>query len=222
MIKVFLFLIVCTWLPSILLGQSNAPMTYNEMRNEVGKNILIFRIKTSSFFDNVQNGITDEINPAFLTLLPDHDYRLKLSFSKIDSMKYPLGQYDVYGIENSNYTYSSDSFEITRQYYDRGQCCSKYFLVAYDSKIGRVKYISGDFYKSVIAQDFSLNDNDPASFSQYIAFRLFNLGVYDLKFDQKTKYSLEYIGYSKELRSRIKIKIDRSDYEKIQVEQVLL
>lgn len=218
-IKICVILVTCFWTPSALWGQSIVPIMYSEMKNEVEKNILIFRIRNSSYFDNIQNEITDEKEPDFLNLIPNIGYRLKLSFSRLDSMKYPLDRYTMYSITNWNYTYVSDSNEITKQYFDRSICCNKYFLVAYDNNSGRVKYVSGQFYKSMISQDFSLNQNDPNSFCQYVTFRLFNLGVSEVKFERKLKSTLVYTGYSSELQSRIKIKVDKSNFEKIQIEQ---
>lgn len=220
--KTSTFLLVAFFTSVTLFAQSEGSMTYSKMKNQVEKNILIFRIKTSSFFSNVRNEITDQRNPDFLTLLPSEDYYLKLGFSKIDSMEYPLNQYDLYGIRNWNYTYTNDSIEITRQYFDKGSCCDKYFLIAYDPNSGSIKYISGDFYKSMIAHDFPLSEDHPASFCRYIIFKLFNLNVNKVKFDRKSKSTLDFIGYSNELRSRIKIRVDRSDFEKILVEQISL
>ncbi|MFB6454380.1 hypothetical protein ACE38W_03830 [Chitinophaga sp. Hz27] len=87
------------------------------------------------------------------------------------------------------------------------------YLIAHNDETGRILYISGNFFKSPIAQYFNLDPNKPESFYNYLMLRCYNVkpdNIHYLKSDEKGLY---FSIWSNVMRDNITFLIDSKCYD---------
>ncbi len=192
--------------------------------NKISKNIIIYRIANYNFYneDNCKNNI--KYNSE--NLLPNEDEYLELLTLKEVKYRYPLEGYSLYSVYNINDYVFKKVNDSTEKYssYSHGNTfdmlLSKRFLVGIDEKSKEIRYLSGSFFKDCIAHDFNLNIKNSKSFYIFLNIKLFNYDISGILFLKKRKKHLIFRAYAKNLKSDILIKIDRKNYDSIQVKEI--
>ena len=183
------------------------------IENKTIKNILIFRIKTTSI---VENDLHDKfLKPyvSFFDVLPDNDCKLVLEVKKID-IQYPDTSIKLYSIfkNHDQYDCGAKVIEPSFSYFP----IDRYFLIGINKK-NEIKFISGNFFLSAIKNDFKLDINDPYSFFEYLKFKTYYLQIKDLKFIKQKKKQFIFEAYALELDKTVNIIVSLDDIEDIVV-----
>lgn len=181
------------------------------LENEIANNILIYRIRNNSSLNSVKGSITDEVKPSFLGLLPPNGYKLKLLYKEIKGFKCPgLSNYLFYEVLNENFTYSNESESLKCS---GGNVVNQYYLIAYNKEIGRVKYLSGRFFKSSIINDFEIILTEPQSLVNYLIIRTYFLKTKNIIYNGENNGIDIFKAYSNVLGGEIDIELSSNNLE---------
>ncbi|MBC9931326.1 hypothetical protein [Chitinophaga qingshengii] len=93
----------------------------------------------------------------------------------------------------------------------------EYYLVAYNAKKDSIKYISGNFFKSAITQDFKLDNNAPESFFPYLRLRCHAMKPGNIIFNRRVETGLYFTIYSKDLNIDVEVFIRYDDHETVNI-----
>lgn len=91
------------------------------------------------------------------------------------------------------------------------------YLIAYNPKNASIKYISGNFFKSPIAQDFELDNNRPESFFSYLRLRCYAMNPGNISFRRKDEKGIYFTVYSNILNIDAEVFIGYNDHETVKV-----
>lgn len=177
------------------------------MENTVLKNIYMYRIAMirDSFTAEYGYYSTDNLLDS---VLPDYDYKLK----------FDIQRYDYYG--NNSYTYSfykeKDIFTNGENAYEsmfyKGMFpYDNYFLVAFDSLTCEVKFLSGNFFLSVLPSDELFLQDTINELQCLLRYRLFQYQVRDLAYSKYEHEMYTFVGYSEVLNKPLLIYIEPYD-----------
>lgn len=190
----------------------------SELKDKIRNNILIYRIKNSELFnDVVDNDILLEKDPAFLDLLPTGEFKLKLTINKLDSIEYPLKDYDVYNALTWNFAYKNNLIEKQKYTYDQKGQQKQNYLIAYNKKTDNLRFICGELYKSKISIDFNLDDNKPETFINYLQLKLFCQNISNIQFQNRKRGQLIFSGSLEESGIEVKIFVDRNNFDNVSI-----
>jgi len=199
------------------LQNLNIPDSTNKfIYNEVYKNIAAFNIKYSLHsLNGVYKGnlLSSTRNFFFDAYIADYGFKLKMDIKEL-SQAYPLGNYKLYQIFIDGFRYINEKgdIEVNKIGVEDFPFSSQY-LLALDEKNRTIKFISGQFYKNSIANDFSFDCNVPSSYITYLKLKTFNLETSDLKFSKRKGKKLFFKAYSEELKKGITIILSLKDIE---------
>jgi hypothetical protein len=129
--------------------------------------------------------------------------------------KYPLPNYRLYkilkrgfriGDDESRCLYTMSSFDADDNY-----------LIAYDKEIDTIKFLSGNFFISPIANDFYLDISNPTSFKDFLWIKLFNWKASQIQFLKKRRRKILFEAFSDLIKERILIEINSEDFDDLKV-----
>lgn len=156
--------------------------------------------------------------PIFQLLMPvDDKFEVELTPYK-GKEDYPIKGYQLFSIYLPDLAYLQKS-EIVKSRKLLGFPFDENYLVAYNSKDSAIKYISGNFFKSSIAEDFNLNNSDPSSFFKYLKLRCYNLLPDAISFIKKDNSGLYFTIHSTITNSSLEAFVGYDDHEVIKVLQ---
>lgn len=217
--KLYLFLGI-TFLINLSI---NSQININEdLMDDIEKNILIYRINNIKL-----NNICTFGKPInFDKLLPDKNqtlsynmildtlitYNREVILFKITT-NYSFVEKEIFN--NGSYTYREVKF-----YTSDDVNIYNLFLVGYNIIKKEIIYISGDFFKNCIADNFNLNINNPNSFNQFLKLKLYNYSIGEVSFEKKKKKYFLFKAYSKQLEEDLYIRVHPKDYDMLQVKTV--
>jgi len=218
--KVILLMFIFLGMSEFALAQdSTRNAVYNKMKQEVERNILIYRIRNDFELNRIQNENMNLNRPYFMKLLPDQGFHLKLFFRPLD-LEYPKAGFIVFEVLNKDYTFTNGQVDYeVKVLSDRvGSCLCTLNLVALNFETGEVLYLSGKLYKSLIANDFNLDFKNIETIRQYLAFRLFFLDSKGFNIvKDKRKYIL-FSGFSEVAQSDFIARINKDDPDDVKIE----
>ncbi|QJB34758.1 hypothetical protein HF329_27050 [Chitinophaga oryzae] len=91
------------------------------------------------------------------------------------------------------------------------------YLVAYDSTTSSIKFISGNFFKSRITQDFELDNTKPKSFYQYLMLRCYAMHPLNIRYTKKDENGIYFAVYSKIFNIDVEVFVRYDDHEMVKV-----
>ena len=199
--------------------------TYNLIHNNVNeyiynyayKNIAAFNIRYASYsFNMLWFNTRFRTNADFFYqyLMPDHGYKLQMDIEKLDSV-YPNPKYHLYKIYLNGFHLVPDKHGLPEDNSWRPKT-TNYFLLALNEDNGDIKFISGQFFKSYISDDFSINKDDVTTFIPYLRLRAFDVGGVNIKFKKKRHKKWMFEGYSEIFKKPFTITVDRKDIDDTQ------
>lgn len=126
--------------------------------------------------------------------------------------------YKLYSVEKQGFRFINEKGLLVS--YNRSHpysSCNELYMFGIDSITKRVNFISGEFFKHRISQDFNLNIKKPQSFIKYLKFKLFNYQISTVKYLKKEKNKLVFQAFSNCRNSTVKIFVDLEDFDLIKV-----
>jgi hypothetical protein len=167
------------------------------MNGSVRQNI--FRSNSDFFYD------------AFL---PDYGYKLEMDIQKL-AWQYPDKEFDLYKVFVNGFKYSAgnDSASILTM----GKWTRRDFLLAFNKRNGEIKFISGQFFISAIADDFKFEINEPSSYLNFLKLKLFPYQVDNITFVRRKHKKLYFMAASGTLNKSLYIILPLKDLEHPQV-----
>ncbi|MBK8503928.1 MAG: hypothetical protein IPL46_18005 [Saprospiraceae bacterium] len=199
---------------SILEPITSQNILSDSILNEIQNNIIIFRIRNSAFLSISKYGTIDAIRPLFSKHLLDPKEKLLLTYEIKDDLKYPQNGYDIFIVSNPGHSIISGNVVQTTSALDFNLKLSEKFLIAYNAIERDIKYLGGEFYKSIICPDFP-QGLDSIPFILQLKYFHYDLTEITLKHTRSTKYI--YSAFSKSLEKRLRFKIDREYLDYIEL-----
>ncbi len=130
---------------------------------EIQNNIIVFRIKNFNYFGVSKYQTIEVVKPRFSQYLLGPRERLVLSYEKRDDLTYPKNGYEIFLVYNPGHSRQEGDTITSTTAYDFNLKMSSKFLIAYKTANKEIKYLGGEFYKSIIGPDFpSAQDSIPA------------------------------------------------------------
>jgi hypothetical protein len=189
--------------------------------HQITDNIVLYKLSNSNSqeFGIEENGLFKEKLPAVFSALLRNKSKLFLRYDST-SLKYPKPNYMVFKFQKNNgYTFElNDTLAIKYEYYD--SYSSNIFLVAVNKLDSNIKFISGGFYLSKIAKDFDLRVDNPASFYEYLKFRLYQYNISEVYFDKQDKYFFYF--KAKSAYYKYLIKVNKNDFDIFKISTILM
>lgn len=207
----------------ILSSHSQSEINHST-KNNILKNILVYRIsKMKADIKTCSNG--SPFN--FKKILPSKNQELNVIFKK-SNKSYPKKNIVLYEMKTDfsiiNYTKYQSSLRKERidiiNFRESDSFNYDYlFLIGLNKLTNNVIYISGDFFKNCISSDFTLSIKKPNLFLSFLSLKLFSYEIRDIVFKKKKRNYLLFEGYSDSFISKVKIKVNRNNFDDITVEK---
>jgi hypothetical protein len=183
--------------------------TLSQIYNYTYKNIVAFNLyKEMAASKDVSKGYS--YLPFYSYYLPDKGYALEMKIEKFD-LNYPLTDFKLYEVTLDGFIFKNLNKNATKKSNVRSPTGS--YLVAYNSKTKSIKFISGHFFYTPIHDDFDLNINKPASYSELIKLKLFILKLSEINYKKKQNKAWIFEAYSEKLGRVVNIKLPLNDVE---------
>jgi len=210
--KIFLLLLCC----SFAFAQDKA--ISNELIEDLQNNMTVYRIHY--FFTPMESYKNPKPIVDMYALQKDEYYDLKIK-TMTDSV-FPDKKVDLFEVDNYYYATKTQDNQINKIAFSHGPslelALSKKMLIGIKSnKPGELIFISGNVFKTGIAQDFRLDVEKPESFCPFLAYKLFNYQIEKPEFVKKSKKLLLFKAFSAVAGEAIFIKVDATDFDSIQV-----
>ncbi|SKA47180.1 hypothetical protein SAMN04488128_108124 [Chitinophaga eiseniae] len=150
--------------------------------------------------------------PLFQQLMPING-KLRIVIEPYKgNIKYPDADYQIFTILLPGFKYDladSTSYSV----HLLGFPFDENYLVAYNHKNCSIKYISGNFFKSRVAEDFNLNPENIASFNDYLMLRCYNMLPDSISYNRKDATGIYFKLRSKVVECDMEVFISYDDYE---------
>ncbi|HVI46816.1 MAG TPA: hypothetical protein VM802_18195 [Chitinophaga sp.] len=188
-------------------------------RSLIEKNIISYHIRNAVEADIPigNNGIlSDYGKPVFQRLMPENG-KLNCSIEPYKGkIEYPDSDYQLYEVKLLGFRYdltdgTSYSVRLLGFLFDEN------YLIAFNPKTSALKYISGNFFKSGIAERFSLNKNDISTFNNYLMLRCHYMLPESIHYDKQDTSGIYFIVHSNVVNKDITVFISHSDYESVKI-----
>ncbi len=230
--------IIFTCFFGCIYGQERVINVDEYLYNEVYKNIAAYNIRYASHsFNGVifKNTFRDNADFFYGFFLPNYGYKLELNIVNLDSsyLSTAFRLYKIHLVNGFSFAldtkqpgYAShglvtdnDSLGPVTGYGSLGPITSDDFLVALNEATGSLKFISGQFFHSMISEDFTIDRKNPETLIQYLRFRSFVVGGQDIKFKKRKHSKLIYEGFSNLYHCPFLIEVDKKnlDYTTIKI-----
>lgn len=146
----------------------------------------------------------------FEDLWPDNEKHLRIELVN-SSIYYPKNNYSILHFYKKGFKIGTNEKELiiplTSLSYDED------YLIAFDNNTKSLKFLSGNFFKNKISEDFNLNMEKPDSFIEYILINYFNYGLKGVNFLKKRKGLLLFSALTRD-EKKVIIQIDSKDFDK--------
>jgi len=180
------------------------------------KNIAAYNIIRNSYRLSGparKNLLRSDSDPYYEAFLPDPGFKLDMKMQKLET-SYPDTNFILYKIFVGGFDYTNKDDTATMRYL--GRPTLQNFLVGLNYKNGEIKYISGQFFTSVIAEDFKIDVKKPSSLIPYLLLRTFSVGGQNIHYKRKRHKQLEFEGYSSIYQHPIVVFVDKKDVDRTQ------
>ena len=185
--------------------------------NQVYKNIAAYNIRYCSFaFNGVSFKKHFSTNSDFFYnyFLADCGSTMEMKTQKID-LQYPDERFHLYEISTDGFNFSKDTGTVKKG--SIGPISTYTYLLALNETNGQIKFISGQYFKSSISQDFKFNITEPNSLIAYIAMRAYVIKPVNITFVKRKNRALIYTAYSEIYDKKATIKVPTRNTEDITI-----
>lgn len=216
MIK-WIALIILELANSALIAQEKIANVDDYLYKHIYKNIAAYNIqhlnyqlngaaKTDIFRDN-----SDFFYEPFIA---DPGFKLDMKIEELDS-SLPNKNFLLYKIFVGGFDYINKADTATMRYL--GKHTLQNFLVGLNPKNGEIKFISGQFFLSAIADEFNIDMKKPESLIPYLAMRSFVVGGKSIVFKKRRHKKLVYEGFSETYKDTFSIIVDKKNMDYTQI-----
>lgn len=188
---------------------------------KVEKNILSYNIRYHFEYENCSNYYDYHLDNCF----PKENEELDIDFLPLLNLKYPKDYVKLLWIHNNFNLFreiGSDRREV--KFFSHGipndEVLSKRILIGIHEDNNEIIYISGNVFKSCIANDFILKIDNPLSFTNFLELKLFNYDVERITFKKRRRKYLLFTAYSKTIKEEVYIKVNPIDFDLLQVKGI--
>lgn len=195
-------LLVC-----LSLSHTQSELLPPDILQKIEHNILSFRLAKEGGV-NVNEFDHFEVNdPQLSKFFLGPDEMLLLNVSKFPQLTFPDTSFKLFIIENPyrSKTIGDTTIKMTTSPHGNNNHLDQ-FLVAYSHLANEVKYLGGEFYKSMISSDF---DFKKGSIIQLLKLKYFNYKLRDIKYLKKKKGHFLFQGYSESIKRDITFLVDK-------------
>ncbi|WP_316812831.1 hypothetical protein [Pedobacter heparinus] len=206
--KKYLLLCAC------IIGSSfyvKAQKSEDDLKNLVIKNILSYQFRYAldyKLFIEHKDLLQGE-RLFFNEFWSDSTKKLKIDMFKSE-LAYPVKGYTIYRFFKKGYRFKVDS--NTESYSPSSADFDEDYLVAYNERTKSIKFISGNFFKSKIADDFKLDLNNPLTFSDYLKLKYYNTKCTQFKFISEKAGILYFYGTGGVNNQELSFIVDARDF----------
>lgn len=183
----------------------------------IAHNIVSYHIRNAVDAD-ASEIISPGRTPIFQLLMPlDGKFEIEVKPYK-GKEEYPIEEYQLFSLYLADLAHLQKS-EMVKSRKLLGFSFDENYLIAYNSKDSTIKYISGNFFKSSIAEDFNLNNSDPSSFYKYLMLRCYNLLPDAISLNKKDNSGMYFTIHSTIANSNFEAFVGYDDHEVVKVLQ---
>ena len=200
-----------------IFGQNEVKNPNSYLSNEVYKNIAAYNIRYCSYnFNGINLKKTFYSNSDFFYnyFLADSGFKMKMNITKLDT-SYPDPRFHLYKITIEGFNFYQEKGDYSTS--SLGPITTKLYLLALNESNGEIKFISGQYFKSAISQDFRVNLKAPQSLIPYIQMRSYLVSPTNIMYVKKRHGELVYSAYSELYKKPIKIVLSKKDLEEIKI-----
>lgn len=199
---------------SIVSINLQAQVLPDSISSLVSKNIISFHFRYALDYDLfVKKDLLLTEKHFFEDFWVGSNKKLNLEQKKIE-LKYPVLEFNLFQVWKKHFQFSNDS--ITRQIIVSSLPYDELYLVAIGNKT--IKFISGNFFKTRIAEDFNLNEKVPDSFTAYLSLKYYNIKPVYIRYKRKFNNKIYYLTKSGLDGNEFIISVDTRDYDLTQIE----
>lgn len=195
------------------LTTANAQVLDNQVESVIVKNIVSFHFRYALEYDlnlNSAGMLLSDDKLFFTELWPTKESTLKIEVSETN-LTYPNLNYKIYSILKKGFRIGNDSISTFRVL--SSLAADDCYLVAYYKEKSKIKFLSGNFFKSLISGDFDLTIQRPESFYDYLKIRFYNFRCTDIKFKYIKKDKVYFSAYSQSLKEDVLLMVGKENFD---------
>lgn len=197
------------------VAQVDAQVILPEDSTSVKNNILFYHVRNANPSDLPEKGLgmLDNDERFLFDMLLPSEGALRMEFHPyVGGLKFPSPEYKLIHLHlpqlrvdlNTEFSYSVRML---------GFIGDEDYLIAKNDANGKMLYISGNFFKSRIAEFFKLKLDDPASFFNYLKLRYFNMKPKEIHFLQKDEHWIYFKFWSDTINEIVVAKVSIIDFD---------
>lgn len=191
----------------------------SESRILLENNIISYHIRNAVEGDLPigSNGVlTPSENPIFKKLMPVNG-KLRLIIEPYKGkIRYPDGDYQIFSVQLPGFKYDladSTAYSVSML----GFLFDENYLVAYNARNSSMKYISGNFFKSRVAEDFDLSLENVTSFHDYLMLRCYYMLPDTISYSRRDATGIYFIVHSQIVEAWMEVFISYGNYEVVKL-----
>jgi hypothetical protein len=143
---------------------------------------------------------------------------MKMNITRLDT-NYPDPRLHLYKVAVDGFNFYQEKGAYSKG--SLGPISTRLYLLGLDESNGQIKFISGQYFKSAISQDFGINVKDPQSLIPYIQMRSYAVGARNIVYIKKKHGELIYSAYSEVYKKAIEISVSKKDLEDIKISALM-
>lgn len=191
----------------------------SESRILLEHNIISFHIRNALETDIPagSNGVLfPHRKPIFQQLMPTNG-KLRIIIQPYKGkIRYPDTDYQIFTVQIPGFKYDltdGTSYSVNML----GFLFDENYLVAYNPKNFSIKYISGNFFKSRVAEDFRIDLKNISSFNDYLMLRCYYMHPSTISYDRKDASGVYFIVHSNVVGTDMEVFISYDDLEVVKL-----
>ncbi len=199
------------------VNRLNAQMLDSISETKIVHNILSFHYRFSLSYDLQLDGndlLQSDEKLFFMDLWPTIGNKLKIRIEK-SSISYPIKDYLIYSVYKKGFQMGNDSISSYRLL--TSLLADEYYLIAHNMVSGKLKFLSGNFFKSTIASDFELDIKKPETFYDFLKIKFYNFNVNDIKFNFNKRDKMYFTAYSQLSKINIILIVDKRNFDAVSI-----
>ena len=185
-------------------------------RMMISRNIMSYHYRFAMNYDlNLSSdGVLQNDDFFFEELWPTDEK--PLDFDIVESeLAYPEKGYAVYQIHKKGYGIGNDSVRIFTHL--SSLKFDDDYLIALNKEEGKIKFISGNFFKSKIADDFDIDVSNIDSIVSYLRWRLYHTKPESIIYDGKKNGYLCFKVGIEGAKKKLVVDISETDFDDIKI-----
>lgn len=213
------FIILITSIYSFLQNPVYPQGLPNNKKKICINNILAYHLKHAENYEyNIdENGFLRDYGDFFFQEMLSNEYDLELKFSIVDTIVYPISKYSLFSIDKNGFYFYNSKDSIGYYFNLPSFSSDSYYLVAFNPKANKLKFLSGNFFLSKVAKDFALDPEDPDSFYDFLRIKLYNKLADEVVFLREKRKHLYFKVYSRYAKRYLEVKVNKSNPDDISI-----